>query len=194
MFYSLSERLRKRLKSLDKKTIIIGAATSTAIAATFGGGIYYAPYLTIDSMQNAATNRNADALSQQIDFTALRISIKENIQAQVIKQIAGAGTQTPKMTPDLIEKMVSPMVDKIITPEGLEQLMLDKIPEAKIDLGNLDRDIAKSDINMGYESLDRFVVHITDKVDRSKDVSLILKRDGIAWKLAGIDISKLADI
>ena len=194
MFYSLSERLQKRLKSLDKKTIIIGAAASTAIAAIAGGGIYYSPYLTIDRMQNAATNRNADALSQQIDFTALRISIKENIQAQVIKQIAGAGTQAPKKTPDLIEKMVSPMVDKIITPEGLEQLMLDKIPEAKIDLGNLDRDIAKSDINMGYESLDRFVVHITDKVDRSKDVSLILKRDGIAWKLAGIDISKLADI
>jgi len=193
MFYALSDRLRKRLKSLDKKTIIIGAAASTTIAAIAGGGIYYSPYLTIDSMQNAVTNRNADALSQQIDFTALRISIKGNIQAQVIKQIA-AGNQTPKMTPDLIEKMVSPMVDKIITPEGLAQLMLDKIPEAKIDLGNLDRDIAKSDINMGYESLDRFVVHITDKVDRSKDVSLILKRDGIAWKLAGIDISKLADI
>lgn len=193
MFYALSDRLRKYLKSLDRKTIIIGAAASTTIAAIAGGGIYYSPYLTIDSMQNAVTNRNADALSQQIDFTALRISIKGNIQAQVIKQMA-AGNQTPKMTPDLIEKMVSPMVDKIITPEGLAQLMLDKIPEAKIDLGNLDRDIAKSDINMGYESLDRFVVHITDKVDRSKDVSLILKRDGIAWKLAGIDISKLADI
>lgn len=194
MFYSLSDRLQKRLKSLDKKTIIIGAAASTTVAAIAGGGIYYAPYLTIDSMQNAATHRNADALSQKIDFIALRISIKENIQAQVIKKIAKAGTKTPKITPDLIEKMVSPMVDKIITPEGLEQLMLDKIPEAKLDLGNLDRDIAKSDINMGYESLDRFVVHITDKVDRSKDVSLILKRDGIVWKLAGIDISKLADI
>ena len=194
MFDSLADRLRKYLKSLDRKTITISAAASTAIAAIAGGGIYYLPYLTIDRMQNAATNRNADALSQQIDFTALRISIKENIQAQVIKQIAGAGTQSPKVNPDLIEKMVSPMVDKIITPEGLEQLMLDKIPEAKIDLGNLDRDIAKSDINMGYESLDRFVVHITDKVDRSKGVSLILKRDGIAWKLAGIDISKLADI
>ncbi len=193
MFDSLADRLRKYLKSLDRKTIIIGAAASTTIAAIAGGGLYYAPYLTIDSMQNAATNRNADALSQQIDFTALRISIKENIQAQVIKQIA-AGNQTPKMTPELIEKMVSPTVDKIITPEGLEQLMLDKISEAKIDLANLDRDIAKSDINMGYKSLDRFVVHITDKVDRSKDVSSILKRDGIAWKLAGIDISKLADI
>lgn len=194
MFDSLTDRLRKYLKSLDRKTITISAAASTTIVTIAGGGIYYAPYLTIDSMQNAATNRNADALSQQIDFTALRISIKENIQAQVIKKIAGAGTKTPKIAPDLIEKMVSPMVDKIITPEGLEQLMLDKIPEAKLDLGNLDRDIAKSDINMGYESLDRFVVHITDKVDRSKDVSLILKRDGIAWKLAGIDISKLTDI
>ena len=69
--------------------------------------------------------------------------------------------------------------------------MLDKIPEAKIDLGHLDRDIAKSDINMGYESLNRFVVHITDKTERDKDVSLILKRDGLTWKLAGIDISKV---
>ncbi|WP_310425311.1 DUF2939 domain-containing protein [Chamaesiphon sp. VAR_48_metabat_135_sub] len=186
--------LAEKLKSIDKKTIIIGTAVTTGIVAIAGGGAYYSPYLTLNNMKNATENRNPDALSQEIDFPSLRVSIKDNIKAQILKQIAGARTATTaKMTPELVEKMVGPTIDKLVTPEGIEQLMQDKVPGAKIDLSNLDRDMAKSDIKMGYESLDRFVVHITDKVDRSKDVSLILKRDGLAWKLAGIDISKLVD-
>ena len=185
---------------MDTKTIIIGTSAIVGVVAIAGGGAYYSPYLTLNKMRNATENQNVDALVQEIDFPELRVSIKESVKAQVFKQMAGATTGTegskvasPKMTPELVEKMVSPMVDKLITPEGLDQLIHNKVPGAKIDLANLDRDIAKSDIKMGYESLDRFVVNITDKVDRSKNVSLILKREGLAWKLSGIDISKLVD-
>jgi Protein of unknown function (DUF2939) len=184
MLDSLSQRLRKRLRYIDKKTITI-AAVSTGVAAIVSGGVYSAPYLTLNNIKNATENRNADALSQEIDFPLLRVSIKENVKAQVMKQMAGV------VTPEIVEKMVNPMVEKIITPEGINQLMQDKVPGTKLDLANLEKDMAKADINMGYESLDRFVIHITDKVDRSKDVSLILKRDGLAWKLSGIDISKV---
>jgi hypothetical protein len=179
---------------MNKKTIIIGAAVITGIVTVAGGGAYFSPYLTLNNMKNATANRNADALSKEINFPSLRLSVKDNVKAKVIEQIAAGGVpEASKMTPELVEKMVSPMVDKIITPEGLEQLMMDKIPGAKIDLANLERDMAKSDIKMGYESVDRFVVHITDKVDKTKDVSLILQRDGLAWKLSGIDISKLVE-
>jgi hypothetical protein len=183
---------------MDTKTIIIGASAIVGVVTIAGGGAYYSPYLTLNKMRNATENQNVDALSKEIDFPELRVSIKESVKAQVLKQITGAEAEggkvaSQKMTPELVEKMVSPMVDKLITPEGLEQLINNKVPGAKIDLANLDRDIAKSDIKMGYESLDRFVVNITDKVDRSKNVSLILKRDGLAWKLAGIDISKLVE-
>jgi Protein of unknown function (DUF2939) len=183
---------------MDTKTIIVGASAIVAAATIAGGGAYYSPYLTLNKMRNATENQNVDALAKEINFPELRVSIKESVKAQVFKQMAGAEADggklaSPKVTPELVEKMVSPMVDKLITPEGLDQLIHDKVPGAKIDLANLDRDIAKSDIKMGYESLDRFVVHITDKVDRSKDVSLILKRNGLAWQLAGIDISKLVE-
>jgi Protein of unknown function (DUF2939) len=179
---------------MDPK-IIIGSAIAGVVAIA-SGGAYYAPYLTINNMKNATENQNVDALSKEINFPELRVSIKQSVKTQVLRHIAGAESGTasaPKMTPELVEKMVNPMVDKIITPEGLDQIIHDKVPGAKIDLANLERDIAKSDIKMGYESLDRFVVHITDKVDRTKDVSLILKRNGLAWKLAGIDISKLVE-
>jgi hypothetical protein len=182
----------ERLKLIDKKSILIATAGVAGLVALISGGVYCLPYLTLNNMKNATTNRNADALSQEIDFPSLRTSIKDNVKAQIIKQITESGTSgVPSMTPALIDKMVIPVVDKLITPEGLEQLMQDKVPEVKIDLANLDRDIAKSDIKMGYESLDRFVIHITDKVDRAKAVSLVLKRNGLAWKLSGIDISKV---
>jgi Protein of unknown function (DUF2939) len=185
MFDSLPEKLRDRLKSIDRKTAMIVAAAGTGLVAIVSGGIYSAPYQTLNSMKNATENRNAVALSQTINFPELRVSIKKNIKAQVVKEMAG------KVTPEIIEKTVNPMVDKIITPEGIDRLMQDKAPETKIDLTSLEQNLAKSDLTMGYESLDRFVVHITDKVNRAKDVSLILQRDGLEWKLTGIDISKL---
>jgi Protein of unknown function (DUF2939) len=179
---------------MDTK-IMIGSVIAGVVAIA-SGGAYYAPYLTINNMKNATENQNIDALSKEINFPELRVSIKASVKAQVLKHVAGSAPDqaaSAKMTPELVEKMVSPMVDKIITPEGLDKIIHDQVPGAKIDLANLERDIAKSDIKMGYESIDRFVVHITDKVDRSKDVSLILKRNGLAWKLSGIDISKIVD-
>jgi Protein of unknown function (DUF2939) len=193
MFDALLERLLQILVSIDKKAAVIGGAVTTGIALLAGGGIYSVPYLTLNTIKNATTNRNANTLAQEIDFPSLRVSIKENIKAQLIKKIAKTEADpTAKITAELVEKVVSSKVDKIITPDGLEQLMLDQLPETKLDLINLDRDIARSDIKMGYESFDRFVIRITNKVDQTKDVSLILKRSGLAWKLAGIDISKLS--
>lgn len=193
MFDSLFERLLKGLVSVDHKTALIGGGVTMGIVLIASGGVYYVPYLTLNTIKNATTNRNPNALAQEIDFPALRVSIKKNIKAQLIKKIAKTGTaETAKITPEIIEKMVSSKVDKVITPEGVEQLMFDQLPEAKLDLVNLDRDIARSDIQMGYESFDRFVIRITNKVDQTKDVSLILKRSGLAWKLSEIDISKLS--
>jgi Protein of unknown function (DUF2939) len=192
---SLPQKLSKHLQSIDRPTVIISSVAIAGLVAIVGGGAFFSPYLALNNIKSATINRNADALAQEIDFPSLRVSIKENIKAQVINQISGSNSpESPKVTPALVakvDKMVSPMVDKVVTPEGLDQLMQDKVPGAKIDLSNLEKDIAKSDVKMGYESLDRFVVHITDKVDRSKDVSLILKRDGLAWKLCGVDISKV---
>ena len=80
MFDSLSDRLRHQLKSLDRKTIVIGTAVAVGSMAIAGGGFFYAPYITIDNIKNATTNRNSDALSREINFPELRTSFKENIK------------------------------------------------------------------------------------------------------------------
>ncbi len=176
---------------MNKKIGII-AGVSTGVAAIAGSGIYFSPYLTLNHLKTATANRDAQALASEIDFPSLRNSIKEGVRSQVMKQIAEVqNTTTPAMGKEMVGKMVDPIVDKIVTLEGLDQLMQDTVPGAKINIADLEKNIADSDINMGYESLDRFVVRIVDKVDRAKEVSLILKRDGLAWKLSGVDISKV---
>ncbi|NJR32736.1 MAG: DUF2939 domain-containing protein [Chamaesiphon sp. CSU_1_12] len=123
MFDSLSEQLRDRFKSIERKTVIIGAAVSAGVVALAGGGIYYAPYFTIDNLKNATANRNTEALSESIDFPSLRMSIKENVKTQVLKQMAGSEAPTAaKMTPAQVEKTIDPVVDKLVTPEGIERL------------------------------------------------------------------------
>jgi hypothetical protein len=179
------------IDSTNKKLIIIITATATIIAAIVGVVVYSIPYLALDNLKKATTNHNANALAQEIDFPALRTSIKENVKAQIIKQMAGGSTPVKGIDPAAVDKIVNPMVDKLVTPEGLGKLMMDKVPGATIDLSDLEKNIAESEVKMGYESFDRFVVRIVDKGDRTKDVSLILKRDGLAWKLSGIDISKV---
>jgi Protein of unknown function (DUF2939) len=174
-----------KLISIDKRII---AAVSVGATAIVGGGVYFLPYQTLSNMKTATVNRDADALAAEIDFLTLRT----NIKAQVKKQIAKLDPN-PIDTPDRLKALenVDLRVDKIFTPAGLDQLMQDKIPEVKIDTSMLAQDIAGSEINMGYESLDRFVVHIQDKVDRAKQVSLVLQRSGLDWKLADVNISKL---
>jgi Protein of unknown function (DUF2939) len=190
----LLERLRERLTSVDKTTAIVGAAVGTGIVTLGGAGAYYAPYMTVNTLQSAAEHRNPDALSQAINFPELRNNFKATIEAQAIEQIKDDKTSpVSSENADRVKQTVNSLVDKLVTPEGIEQLLLDKFASPKIDLSNLDKDVAKSQITMGYESFDRFVVHITDKADRTQDVSLILTRDGIGWKLSKIDISKLGD-
>ncbi len=177
--------------SMNKKIAIIITAIATGIMTIVGVGVYTAPYLALDNLKKATINRNANDLAQEIDFPALRTSVKENVKAQVLKQMTAGNTPVKGLNAVAVDKIVNPMVDKLVTPEGLGELMMDKVPGATIDLSNLESNIAGSEVKMGYESFDRFVVRIVDKVDRTKDVSLILKRDGLAWKLSGIDISKV---
>jgi hypothetical protein len=60
-----------------------------AIAAFLGKGFLYAsPYLTLYQMYQAVERGNAQAISRSVNFSALRESVKENLQSVVLKQTA----------------------------------------------------------------------------------------------------------
>lgn len=175
--------------------IAIGAAVATGIAVIAGVTSYFSPYMTVESIKKSVSDRDAEALVKYIDFPSLRTSVKENVKNQVMKEIekrAATDKQaTPAMGQQFIDRMVNPTVDKMVSPEGLSALIENQIPKTEFDFNELEKQAERSNMQMGYESLDRFVIHITDRLEPEKQVTLILKRDGLAWKLSGIDISKV---
>jgi len=55
MLDSLLERLRQRLRSVERKTIIVSTAAIAGIVAIVGGGVYYSPYLTVNNIKGIRT-------------------------------------------------------------------------------------------------------------------------------------------
>ncbi len=163
----------------------------TASVAIAGVLAYFSPYYVLDNLKRAIANRNPDALAQEIDFPSLRMSIKENIHALAVAKLTADLSAPQAQTAATVAKIVDPLVERLVTPEGLGDVMQDKVQGAKIDLDDLDRKLAAAQVRMGYESFDRFVVHIVDKVDRDRVVSFVLQRYGLTWKLSGIDISQV---
>jgi hypothetical protein len=171
----------------------IGIAATVGAVGLGGGGLYYSPYGTIAAMRQAAIDRNSKALSENLDFNSLQSSIKGSIKAKVVKQLADrtkAGNPT-KIEPQTIDKLVDPLVDKIVTPEGIDLLLNEKLPEAKFKLSEVEKNIDRSRVQMSYESFDRFVVKVAENTQPQKDVRLIFKRDGLSWKLSEIDLSQV---
>ena len=104
----LLERLRERLKSVDKRTAIVGSAVTAGLVAISGAGVYYSPYLTVNGLQNATENRNPGALSQVINFPELRSNFKASIKAQAIEHITAAKTsQISKPNADRVDRTVN---------------------------------------------------------------------------------------
>jgi hypothetical protein len=175
--------------------LAIGAAIATSIAVVAGVASYYSPYATINSMKKSASDRDAETLIQHIDFLSLRTSIKENLKTQIMKEIEKRAAIDKQVTPSIgeqfVDRMLNPMVDKMVSPEGLSALIENRISPAQFNFNELEKQAERSNMRMGYESPDRFVIYITDQIEPEKEIALILKRHGLDWKLSGIDISKV---
>ncbi len=152
--------------------LAIGAAIATSIAVVAGVSSYFSPYVTINSMKKSASDRDAETLIQHIDFLSLRNSIKEKNESQIMKEIEKRAATDKQVTPvigeQFVDKMLNPMVDKMVSPEGLSALIENRVSPAEFNFQELEKQAERSNMRMGYESPDRFVVYITDRVDQKK--------------------------
>ncbi|HIK15082.1 MAG TPA: DUF2939 domain-containing protein [Leptolyngbyaceae cyanobacterium M33_DOE_097] len=172
----------------------------TSIAGVFGIAFYFSPHLTVYQMQQAVSRKDARSLSERIDFSAVRSSLKAWVKAQLLQQ-AGKQSQSPYAAPGLAMlagQYVNFMIDTIVTPEGLEEIMRSsKSTTSQAGLSQADLEKALSDVQMNYESFNSFVVltvvstptnMANSNGQTTNKVELVFRRDGLSWKLAGIRI------
>jgi hypothetical protein len=148
-----------------------------------------APYLTVYQMRSAAENRDGEALSEHIDFPSVRQSLKDQMNAMMIKEMSKDEMKDnpfAAMGVAIAGVMVDKMVDAYVTPAGITQLMAGEKPSTKGHGDSSDGTKKKpfSNASMSYESLSKFVV--TVRGDTGTDGKFVLRRRGIDWKLTEI--------
>jgi len=157
-----------------------------------------APYITVYQMKSAAESHDGEALSEHIDFPSVRQSLKDQMNAMFVKEMA----QDKEMKDNpfaalgaaFVGMMGNKMVDAFVTPAGIAQMMAGEKPKpdpnnTSIQPATASEGAARkpwSDATMGYESLNKFVVKIKD--EKGGESKFVLRREGIGWKLTQIII------
>ncbi len=168
--------------SKGKVAAVIGVLLAIYIGA--------APYITVYQMRSAAESQDGEALSEHIEFPSIRQSLKDQMNAMFMKEMAKDEMKDnpfAALGAAFAGIMVDKMVEAYITPAGITQLMSGEKPRQKEeDSSSEPARKPLSDASMSYESLDKFVVRV--KGNNEEEAKFVLRRRGFGWKLTDIII------
>ena len=171
------------------KWLWLAAALLIALLAYAAAG----PYLTVNAIRDAVKAQDAAALSKQVDFPALRSSLKAQLADRLVRE-AGANVQDNPFAAfglGIANGLVGGVVDAMATPTGLGAIMEGrKVWDRATGLpapssGQPDpRPQPLHDAQYRYESLSRFTATVHD--DGGRPVVFVMTRHGLNWKLSDI--------
>lgn len=174
-----------------------------ALLIALGAYVAAGPYLTVRAIRTAVERQDAAALSKQVDFPALRTSLKAQLTDRLVRE-AGPDLQSSTFGAiglSLASGLVGGVVDAMVTPTGLGALMegrkvwkrvggefstpsMTAVPpdggSAPVARAPRPFDGAK----YRYESLSRFTATVQDESGRP--IQFVMTRDGLNWKLSDI--------
>lgn len=176
-----------------QKQRIAGLAAGAGLLV--GGYVYASPYITLHNLRNAIENNDAAAIERQVDFPALRESLKEQAKAAMLQSMQRemAGNPFAALGMALAGPMVDSMVDVAVTPTGLRQLLASGRLAAQPGDPATTEPAAQpatsplSNVSLGYVSINRFEVRIPPEQGSGAATRLILARSGLSdWKVTAI--------
>ena len=171
-----------------KKWLVLIVVAVLALAAYVATG----PYRTVHAIGDAIERQDAAALSKQVDFPALRSSLKAQLTDRLVR---GAGDDVQASTLGAIGLsiaggLVGGVVDTMVTPLGLGAIMEGRkvgkrftdpfSPEPAATTAR--RPFA--DAVYRYESASRFTA--TVGANDQQPVVFVVTRDGLRWRLSDI--------
>jgi hypothetical protein len=182
---------------MKKRWIAAGAVAFLVLLLAW---VAAGPYMTIRAIQQAVKAQDAGELAEQVDFPALRASLKAQMVDALIRQAGPDAQSNPfgAIAMTMATGVVNGLVDGMVNPAGLSAVMqgkrLWKNSQESFQRPPLDANgeplpqarerLPLEDATMRYESTSRFTATIHD--DRDQPIVFVLKRDGLRWRLADI--------
>jgi len=149
------------------------------------------PLLTVYYMKSAAEARDGEALSEYVDFPAVRQDLKDQLNVKLGREMAKEADDNALAVLGgmLAGVMVNKMVDTFVTPTALIELMKGEVPKASGG-GRKESEATRKrpfgNASFRYEAWDRFSVIVPNR--KGEETRFTLRRRGIGWKLAGIKL------
>ena len=177
---------------MNKKTkwlLTIAALILVALLAFVAAG----PWLAINGIRNVVASGNYGELWRFVDFDRLRENVRPQIQARIARGIierAGAGSTTDAIAgvTDLISK---PAIDAMVSPVGVATLLRGTALARQI-AGDKDAEGKPRAVDplkgakTGYVSPSLFTATVQNA--EGQPVVFEFSRNGLTWKLTGIDL------
>ena len=89
------------------------------------GYAYASPYLALDRLKRAADERDAQTVSEYVDYPALRESLKDQIAGLLTRKIQARANGNPLAALGAMigVALIGPLVDAYATPDGVAALL-----------------------------------------------------------------------
>ena len=172
-----------------KKWLWLVAAVLIAFVAYTAAG----PYLTVNAIRDAVKAQDAAALSKQVDFPALRSSLKAQLDDRLVREMGAQAQDNPFAAFGLTvaSGLAGGLVDAMVTPSGLGAMMEGRkvwdrasgVPAPSSGQPDM-RPEPLQDAQYGFESLSHFTATVHD--DQGRPVVFVMTRHGLNWKLSDI--------
>ena len=168
-------------------------ALTVVLLLALGAYVVAGPYLAINGIRTALAEQDTGRLERHVDFPALRVSIKAQMQDKLARRtgdmqsnLAGAFALS------IANNFVGSGVDAMVTPLGIGALLQGRSLWKKSIGETVDGDSYSKAVPVDplkqavrrYESPSRFTATVLD--EDGKPMVFVFKRNGLRWKLADI--------
>ena len=168
-----------------KKAIVLLLVALLAIGSYVAAG----PWLTVRAIRHALQAQDATALAEQVDFPAVRASLKAQMEDRLART-TGPSWQSHLLGQAglaLAHGVLETAGDALVTPSGLAALMEGRAVWKRFDDATADGEASREplhDARYRFESAASFTATVRNA--DGAPVVFVLRRDGVHWKLAEI--------
>lgn len=173
------------------KRWLLGAVVLVMVA---GGGWFWAsPIVAMHALKTSALAGDRDALNAEVDFPAVRESLKSQLKAAMMGKMASDANRSNGDGPNgfaalgamFAMAVADTAIDAVVSADGIKSLVeagtLQKPGETRPD----DADSKPPEWVIERKGLDRFTAHPSGK-DNEHPPVLVFKRTGLSWRLSDI--------
>jgi len=170
------------------------------VAVFFLGYIGVGPFLAMSGIKSGIETKDSVMLSEHIDFQSLRQNLKDQFNAKMIMDLQSKEKNNPfgALAAGFASKLVDGIVDGMVTPAGLAQMISGKAPSKpgeapsqkegeKVMPGkSAEKKELFENARFGFDSTSKFSIWVPTK--KEEEVRFLLVRNGLDWKLSNIII------